>query len=294
MDRVAMGPVRKVLVDGFAATPDAFHLLVPQSPLSELIDARSSDVLRRHGVSIADGSIVHELRPTPDGLWTVHRDSHHSDAAANPPFDTVVVAVPWHRFSALWGEPSKSRDGFARALHPILQGADALEASPITGIHTWWDRPWLQTPHAILINRRCQWVFPGPHGPSEHDAHEAETSQSTYYQIVISASSDLPRGDSTAILEMVQQDLCEVFPEARQAKLLRGKVVTDPKSVFSVSPEHGRCRPQPAALADHGIVLAGDWVQTDWPATMEGALRSGLMAAEIALARHGRRATLMP
>lgn len=294
MDRVAMGPVRKVLVDGFAATPDAFHLLVPQSPLSELIDARSSEVLKRHGVAIVDASIIAELCPTPQGLWTVHRDSNHSDAAANPPFDTVVIAVPWHRFSALWGEPSKSRDGFAMALEPILRGADALEASPITGIHTWWDRPWLQTPHAILINRRCQWVFPGPDALSERESHHAAKSQSTYYQIVISASSDLPRGDSAAILEMVQHDLREVFPEARDAKLLRGKVVTDPKSVFSVSPEHGPSRPHPAALADHGIVLAGDWVQTDWPATMEGALRSGLMAAEIALARHGRRAALLP
>jgi uncharacterized protein with NAD-binding domain and iron-sulfur cluster len=175
-----------------------------------------------------------------------------------------------------------------------MQGADALEASPITGIHTWWDLPWLRTPHAILINRRCQWVFPGPDLPSDRASNQSEKSQSTYYQIVISASSDLPRGDSAAILQMVQQDLCEVFPEAREAKLLRGKVVTDPKSVFSVSPEHGQSRPHPAALANHGIVLAGDWVQTDWPATMEGALRSGLIAAEIALARHGRRVKLLP
>lgn len=293
MDRVAMGPVRKVLVDGFAATPDAFHLLVPQSPLSELIDARSNAVLNQYGVSVVDASIISELRPTHDGRWTVHGDSNDSNPATNQPFDTVVVAVPWHRFSALWGEPAKSLAGFATALAPILQGADALEASPITGIHTWWDRPWLRTPHAILINRRCQWVFPGPDAPSEFASSPSTDPMSTYYQVVISASSDLPRGDSAAILQMVQQDLCEVFPEAREAKLLRGKVVTDPKSVFSVSPEHARSRPHASALAQHGIVLAGDWVQTDWPATMEGALRSGLMAAEIALARHGRRATLL-
>jgi uncharacterized protein with NAD-binding domain and iron-sulfur cluster len=75
--------------------------------------------------------------------------------------------------------------------------------------------------------------------------------------------------------------------------LLRGKVVTDPYSVFSVSAGQDASRPSPDALANQGILIAGDWTKTGWPATMEGALRSGSLAAEAALDYLGRPATLL-
>jgi uncharacterized protein with NAD-binding domain and iron-sulfur cluster len=100
-----------------------------------------------------------------------------------------------------------------------------------------------------------------------------------YYQIVISGSRDLPKGDSSRVLELVAADLAEVFPGAAQAKLLRGRVVTDPNSVFSVSPGHQRSRLAADRFAKNNIWLAGDWTDTQWPATMEGAIRSGSIAA---------------
>jgi uncharacterized protein with NAD-binding domain and iron-sulfur cluster len=141
----------------------------------------------------------------------------------------------------------------------------------------------LEQPHAILIDRLCQWVFPGPESGSI-----ATSPGETYYQIVISGSRQLPKGNSEAILESVRADLAEVFPESAKSKLLRGKVVTDPQSVFSVSPGHASSRLESNALASEGIFLGGDWTDTGWPATMEGALRSGLLAAENTLAYLGR------
>jgi uncharacterized protein with NAD-binding domain and iron-sulfur cluster len=169
-----------------------------------------------------------------------------------------------------------------------MVAVDSLESSPITGVHTWWDRPWLNQPHAILIDRLCQWVFPGPDSSSEKTP-----SAETYYQVVISGSRQLPRGDQDAILSAVERDLKELFPAAVPAKMLRGKVVTDPQSVFSVSPGHASSRLSSSAFASEGIFLGGDWVETGWPATMEGALRSGLLAAQGALAYLDRPAQLI-
>jgi uncharacterized protein with NAD-binding domain and iron-sulfur cluster len=153
-----------------------------------------------------------------------------------------------------------------------------MQSSPITGIHTWWDRPWLSTPHAILIDRLCQWIFPAPE--SHAGVTSSQQPNGTYYQIVISASRDLPKGDPEQIAKMIKQDLAEVFPESAVATMLRCKVVTDPNAVFSISPEIANARLQTSYGAERGIYLAGDWTRTGWPATMEGALRSGALAAE--------------
>jgi uncharacterized protein with NAD-binding domain and iron-sulfur cluster len=89
---------------------------------------------------------------------------------------------------------------------------------------------------------------------------------------------------------MVQEDLKEVFEELRNsgAIMTRGKVITDPQSVFSVNAQHNRARLRTDAFGDQGLFLAGDWTQTGWPATMEGALRSGSLAASNVLSYVGR------
>ncbi|MFN6128281.1 MAG: hydroxysqualene dehydroxylase HpnE [Planctomycetota bacterium] len=276
VDRVAMGPVKKVLVDGFAATRDAFHLLVPSQPLSKLMDEVPRSVLEALRVEVRSGSTVPFLNRSDSGDWRLGDES-------GQPFDAVVVTVPWHRLGALLRDSGLSE--YARG--EVAKVAE-LETSPITGVHTWWDRPWLTQPHAILIDRFCQWVFPGPDSVAM-----SEGTGETYYQVVISGSRQLPRGDQAAILAAVERDLQELFPAAAASRMLRGKVVTDPQSVFSVTPGHTASRLSPTALASEGVFLGGDWVDTGWPATMEGALRSGSLAAQGALAYLGRPAQLL-
>jgi uncharacterized protein with NAD-binding domain and iron-sulfur cluster len=171
--------------------------------------------------------------------------------------------------------------------------ARELQTSPVTGIHTWWDRPWLQTPHAILINRFAQWVFPAPESQAGAQLHTTPNqTKEHYYQIVISASRNLPDGEVDRVLKMVKNDLAEVFPGAAVATLLRGRVVTDPNAVFSVSVGHESSRLDSSLLGGQRIWIAGDWTATKWPATMEGALRSGVIAAENVLSAFGHDACL--
>ncbi|HBE69409.1 MAG TPA: hypothetical protein DDW52_14785, partial [Planctomycetaceae bacterium] len=163
-------------------------------------------------------------------------------------------------------------------LKHVAQSAGQLDTSPITGVHTWWDQPWLASPHAAIVGRLCQWVFPDLLATtSDLNQPQTETGKSSYYQIVISSSRELPRGDSRAAGKMIVDDLAKVFPEVRKRELLKLQVVTDPRAVFSVQPGVLELRPK-SRLTDR-ITLAGDWTHTGWPATMEGAIRSGENAA---------------
>ncbi|MGH7202522.1 MAG: FAD-dependent oxidoreductase, partial [Planctomycetaceae bacterium] len=107
-----------------------------------------------------------------------------------------------------------------------------------------------------------------------------------YYQIVISASRALAGRSQEDIISQVVGELAGVWPEAGEAKLLHGRLVTEHKAVFSPTPDAERRRlPQRTAIPS--LHLAGDWTRTGWPATMEGAVRSGYLAAENVLADLG-------
>ncbi len=265
IDRVTLGATRKVLIDGFAANREAYNLLVPRQPLSEIIGEHGGQSLEARGIQIDYGVTIDHC------TWSEGRcQSVVSREGKQFKADHFVFAVPWHRISRLIEE------------HCEIDSVSKLQSAPITGVHTWWDRSWLETPHAILVDRLCQWIFKEPiENKSLHriDSESDTDRNEHYYQIVISGSRDLPKGDSNRILELVAADLAAVFPEAARAKLLRGRVVTDPNSVFSVSPGHQKSRLAADHFARNNLWLAGDWTDTQWPATMEGAIRSGMTAA---------------
>jgi squalene-associated FAD-dependent desaturase len=285
IDRVTLEATHKVLVDGFSMTRDGFHLLVPNRPLSELLDQNVTQHLQLLGVVVRLGCIVKGIQRQPSGSYQLRLQN--AKEGENDSYDAIVIALPWYKVADVLPENMQAR----------VREAEALQPSPITGIHTWWDRPWLKEPHAILIDRLSQWVFPAPQSSglapdwATSDLVAAKSSEH-YYQIVISASRNLPTGDSESILKMVKADLSEIFPEASVATMLRGRVVTDPNAVFSVSVGHESSRLKSDLLSTEKIWLAGDWTDTKWPATMEGSLRSGASASEDLLTAFSRAALL--
>jgi uncharacterized protein with NAD-binding domain and iron-sulfur cluster len=97
--------------------------------------------------------------------------------------------------------------------------------------------------------------------------------------VVISASHRLADRNADAWLAAVCRELREIWPAAREARLLHGRVVTQPSAAFSVQPGIERLRPRQATPLEN-LFLAGDWTSTGWPATMEGAVRSGGLAVD--------------
>jgi squalene-associated FAD-dependent desaturase len=255
---------RKVMIDGFLRNRDAFAIEVPTVPLGELYGSRLESWLKQSGV---------EIRMTA-GARCVELDAEGSVAGITlrtgefVPGDFVVIAVPFERVLSLLPEPAIERI-------PGLGGVSAMQASPITGIHLWFDRPVCPLPHAVTVGRLVQWVF--NHSSAESTAGSQATGQ--YLQLVISASYDLVSLDREKILNAALADLRALWPAAAEAKLERSWVVTEHAATFGARPGIDALRPPQRTPVD-GLLLAGDWTDTGWPATMEGAVRSGYRAAE--------------
>ena len=263
IELVGISAVRKVVVDGFLAHPQAADLLVPTEPLGELFGRKLVSWLRAQGVVVHTGRAVTGIQ---------YDDSHDVTGVycgeESMPADAVVLAVPWR--------------AAARLVPDILPPVDeSFIGSPITAVHLWFDRQIFDLPHAVLVGRVSQWVFQG-----EEEAMQTEEKISAskeeeighHCQVVISASRGLCDGNREQLLETVVAELRDIFPEAQDARLIRSRVVTDPTAVLSVRPGIDTVRPK-AKTPVKNLFLAGDWTQTGWPSTMEGAVRSGRHAA---------------
>lgn len=266
LDRASLSAARKVFVDGFMAHRHASDVLIPRVPLDELYDQRVADWLRDRGAIIHLGTPVDEIIGAADCAETLRFANGTSQC-----FDFIVAAVPWHRLSNLLSPPLRA------AIDPGQVLAN-FPSSPISSVHLWFDRALTDLPHAVLVDRLSQWVF----------AREQQaTAIEHYYQIVISASRDLAGRDRQSIIEEVVADLRAIFPRSQQATLLRWQLITEQQAVFSVRPGLDALRPQQATSVAN-LLLAGDWTNTGWPATMEGAVRSGYLAAEAILSGLGQ------
>jgi squalene-associated FAD-dependent desaturase len=251
IDLVSVSAARKVAVDGFLAHPAAADLHVPVEPLGVLFGERLLEWLVATGVRIDTAATVQGIERdggVARGVVT---------AGGVVACDGVVVAVPWRAAARLVPEL-------------VPQAEERLAASPITAVHLWFDRQVVDLPHAVLVGRVSQWVFRGEAA--------ASAPGPGYCQVVISASRGLLGGDRERLVATVVDELRDVFPQARAATLLASRVVTDPTAVLSVRPGVDAVRPS-ATTSIGNLTLAGDWTATGWPSTMEGAVRSGRLAA---------------
>ena len=264
--QVSVEASRKVILEGFLAHRNAADLYVPCRPLGELFGGGLAGWLQSQGVQIDQSTVVSSLTYDDDGrVEAVMVDRRREDGEARIACRGVILAVPWRAAARLVPDE-------------VPEGGDGLAGSPITGVHLWFDRPVIDLPHAVLLGRLSQWVF------RSGDANEA--SESGYCQVVISGSHDLLGTDREQLLARVVGELRELFPAAREATLLDSRIVTDPTAVLSVRPGVDALRPA-ATTGVPNLFLAGDWTATGWPSTMEGAVRSGRLAAAACLTSCG-------
>lgn len=268
LEQMDVGHARKVFLDGFLRSRRGFAMEVPSVPLGELYGTRLEAWLAAKGVDVKMKAGVKAIEVDEGAVAGLSMRTGERIAA-----DFVVVAVPFDRVEGLFGAE-------ARALLPSLGGVSSLAASPITGVHLWFDRRVCPVDHAVTVGRLSQWVF----------AREAEVGQ--YLQVVVSASYDLVSKSNESIRDLVLNDLYDLWPAAREASLVRWRVVTEHGATFAVRPEVEAHRP-PQRTGVDGLFLAGDWTDTGWPATMEGAVRAGYKAAEGVLQDLGRPETLI-
>jgi squalene-associated FAD-dependent desaturase len=252
----------------FLGSRGGYRVGIPSVPLAELYEGCREAIARRGGpVRLRSG--VREIR-VRDGRFAGAVLDDGSEAAA----DACVVAVPHNVLLGLlpkeMGEPRGA-----------LEGLRNIRSSPITGVHFWFDRPVMKEPFLTLLDHTTQWVF------NKTLLYGDSRAPRQYLQLVISASYDLVPRSRQEIIDLCMRELADVLPATREAKLEKATVIKEVNATFSPHPGVDRWRPlQKTKVA--GLVLAGDWTRTGWPSTMEGAVRSGYLAAEAVLASFGR------
>jgi squalene-associated FAD-dependent desaturase len=258
IDRIDLRYARQVFVEGFLSNRKSMGVEIPRTPLSEFYGPVLADSLRAAGVEVRLQANVGSVAVVDGRATGVHLRSGEF-----VPADVVILAVAPHHAGTL--VPADLRDQDRR-----FEQLDRLDSSPITSVHLWYDRPVMDWPHLVGVGRQVQWLFRRP------------SEQGGYVQAVISASRELSARGADEVLRTVRQDVEEMLPTARSATLRHHRVVTERRATFSVQPGVDAHRPA-TREGSSGLLLAGDYVQTGWPATMEGAVRSGYLAAQSAL-----------
>jgi zeta-carotene desaturase len=154
----------------------------------------------------------------------------------------------------------------------MLPGLAQLESVPILGVHLWFDRPVLPTSHVAFIEGPLQWLF-------------RKNEAGTAVHGVISAAREWVDVTKQECLRQFEAQVRSMLPAAKNAVLERGVVVIEKRATFSPTPGIDRLRPSQQTPI-RTLFLAGDYTQTGWPATMEGAVRSGYLAAEAVCQRY--------
>ncbi len=237
---------------------------VPTVPLTELYDAAREYITRQGGiVRLRNG--VQSFVPIENGVRVRLQDSEEK-------FDCAVLAVPFDSLAKLLPDVLESRD--------LRNKLSRFETSPITGIHLWFDRQISDLPHAVLLDRTIQWMF---HKSlllvREKASNNSGTDVPSYIELVVSSSKTLIEKSRQEIIDLALNEVREFFPKAREAKLVKATVIKELNATFSPKPGIDKYRPAQQTVWPR-VFLAGDWTATGWPATMEGAVRSGYLAAE--------------
>lgn len=250
----------RVLAEMFGPNPTDASIALPTVALDALYAEPARAFLESRGGDVYLGADA-SVGIARDGV-TVRATRVGTVAQAWRP-RAVIAAVPWFALPALFV-------GDAMALEPTLAAARATEPSPIVTVNLWFDRPILGESYVGLPGRRMQWVF--------EFRGEGDQRAVTRVSLVSSGAADVLEMTNPALMALAHQELRDALPTCRAATLVRGGVIREPRATFSLAPGQPP-RPETRTLVP-GLYLAGDWIATGLPATIESAVRSGHMAAD--------------
>jgi squalene-associated FAD-dependent desaturase len=257
----------KVVHEVFLASAEGGRLGIPTQPLSQFY-AAFARLAEAQGTEVCLRTSVDRIEQLNGGMWQVTAGDGSQRQA-----EKLLLALPFEqtRRSLL------TLDEGSRQRTRVLPLMERFAHAPITTIHLWFDREITDLEHAALLDTRIQWLFNKT--LIRRFEADAESGAGQYLELVISGSfAELQQGREE-ILSSALDELASFFPRVREAKLVKAGILKEARATFSVTPGLDQYRPAQDAAGD-GLYLAGDWTKTDWPATMEGAVRSGRMAAE--------------
>jgi squalene-associated FAD-dependent desaturase len=274
LENVSVRSAAQVIRESFLKSATAGRMGIPTVPLSDLYSA-AGDYICARGGAVEFRCNVESFRAEPAQVKLLVSGQEQI-------FDFVILAVPFDVLCRLLPRTS--------AAEPLQQSLAHFETSPITGIHLWFDRQITELEHAVLLDRTIQWMFHKSKlfAAGRHGFSDAAASNGSYVELVVSSSKSLVEKSRAEIIDMALKELCEFFPAARDANLIKSTVIKEIHATYSPRPGIDAYRPG-SQTAWPRVFLAGDWTATGWPATMEGAVRSGYVAAQYVARVAGQR-----
>src|SRR5437879_1013203 len=250
----------------FLSARSGYIVGIPRVPLGELYEGCRAAIEQRDGEVICRAA-VRGLNEEDCRISGVAMDGGRQYSA-----DFYLLAVPHEAALKLLPERIVASE-------PQFRQIRNLQVSPITSVHFWFDRDVMAEPFVTVLDRTTQWIF------NKSRLSEGR-GEGRYLQSVISASYGLMQRSRQEIINLCLGELQQVLPETRKARLVKATVVKETAATFSPQPGSDRWRPSQRTPLPN-LFLAGDWTATGWPATMEGAVRSGYLAAEAILSACG-------
>ena len=270
LDRISIPAAAQVVRESMKS-PAARHMGVPTVPLTDLYNA-AGDYVR------ARGGVLH-FRKSVDGFTAEASQVRLRTAQEQEEiFDYLILALPFEALDRVLPNSAESQG--------LREKLAQFETSPITGVHMWFDREITDLDHAVLLERTIQWMFHKSRLQPIRSNNGAPVG--SYIELVISSSKTLIEKSRAEIVDLALNEVREFFPAARQANLVKATVIKEVNATYSPRPGIDQYRPTPSTVWPR-VFLAGDWTATGWPATMEGAVRSGYLAAEALARAAGRR-----
>jgi zeta-carotene desaturase len=260
VDRCSLKYAAQVFYESFLRTPQGGRLGIPTAPLSEFFQP-VVELARQKGVEVRMDTAVGSISPTPAGGWTIKTGAAEIEA------DAVILATSFQQTRQLMAPLANS----SAQAEPAPDFA-RFAAAPITTVHLWYDREVTELECAGLLDARIQWVF------AKSNIRQWNPFRGSYLELVISASWPELKMPREQILASALREIDLFLPRVREARLLKSAVLKEARATFSVTPGLDAFRPA-QRTAHTGLYLAGDWTASGWPSTMEGAVRSGRLAA---------------
>ena len=253
-----------VLRDSLGAARAASDMLLPRLDLHALFPHAAAGFIEQHGGSVHRGAKVGALAQA-NGQWRVDASGNAVGGNSTGLFDAVVLAVP---------PPAAATLLESLPLEDIRQQLGAFDYEPITTCYLQYDAGVrLDLAFYALLDEPAsahwgQFVF---------DRGQLDERQRGLLSVVVSASAEAAALDQAALAGAIAAQLANVFGRAEFANPSWTQVITEKRATFSCTPGLRRL---PAATGLDGLVLAGDYIQSDYPATLETAIRSGAAAAQ--------------
>jgi squalene-associated FAD-dependent desaturase len=256
-EAASAAPFVRVLAEMFGRDARAAAIGLPLKPLHQMYAEPARAFIEANKGIVRTNALA---RVVIDGDSVAGVDIRGESIAC----ERVVAAVPWFAVRTLFGpEPP-------RVLNEIIGSASSLDSMPIVTVNLWYDRPVMEEAFVGLPGRAMHWVF---------DKRFAFGESTSHLSLVASGAETLVRQDTAALVTRAAEEVAQALAPARSAQLLRGTVIREKRATFSLAP--GQPSRPGTRTPIKGLVLAGDWIDTGLPGTIESAVVSGHQAADV-------------